>query len=130
MGRALWIVLVLVACGGDDKQRRELVNDGRVCLRLRSDGTVEAQVTFRGCLTSCDVAQPTSCRLSTDGGSLLVESQGAVETTGASVCSADCGELTASCTSTETVAPGSYTVHHGAGSEPLTLGSQTTCLFN
>lgn len=134
MGRVLTIALVwLAACSGDDKQRRELVDDGEVCLRLLPSGAVEAKVHFRGCLTSCDIAQPTSCAVTKEddeaGAVLRVNSHGAVETTGASVCSAACGELRATCTSADAFAPGEVMVRHGEDSAPLLLGSRAQCLF-
>ncbi|RYZ04891.1 MAG: hypothetical protein EOO73_22210 [Myxococcales bacterium] len=133
MGRVLLLVLVgLAACGGDDKQRRELVDDGQVCLRLQPSGSVEVDVVFRDCLTSCDVAQPATCAVSKEAGEeagLRVASRGVVESTGASVCSPGCGALRASCTSTDTFAPGSITVHHGADSAQLLLGTNVQCLF-
>src|ERR1041384_648349 len=135
MGRVLWIALVgLAACGGDDKQRRELVNDGEVCLRLQANGSVEVNVHFRGCLTSCDIAQPTSCAVAAEEGdegtSLRVTSYGAVETTGASVCTANCGALRARCVSTDTFAPGEVTVRHGEDTAELLLGARSQCLFS
>lgn len=135
MGRALMIALVwLAACGGDDKQRRELVDDGKVCLRLQASGTVLADVAFHDCLNSCDVAQPASCSISKEEGEgdslvLRVESHGVVETTGASICSADCGKLRAACTSTDTFAPGRYFVVHGDDTAELILGAQSQCFF-
>lgn len=123
----------VVACGGSDSQRRELANDGEVCVRLQASGSVQVTVTFRGCLNSCDIAQPTSCSLtqSNEEGRavLLVESFGAVETTGASVCSSACGRLEADCTSTQPVAPGSYTLRHGTDAAELVLGTQRQCFF-
>lgn len=135
MGRVLWIALVwLAACGGDDKQRRELVNDGEVCLRLRANGTVEVNVHFRGCLTSCDIAQPTSCAVAEEeedeGTSVRITSYGAVETTGASVCTTNCGALEAKCVSTATFAPGEVTVRHGEDEARLLLGASSQCLFS
>jgi hypothetical protein len=127
-------LVCLAACGGDDKQRRDLANDGEVCLRLLPSGAVEVEVTFRGCLTSCDVAKPASCAVTQEDGSgeeagLRVFSQGAVETTGASVCSSACGKLRTSCTSTDTLAPGRYSVHHGDQTAGLVLGTRSQCLF-
>ncbi len=129
MGRVLPVVLFLVACGGGEKERLELPDEGLVCLRLQSDGTVKADVQFRHCLTSCDVAKPATCAIGKDGGSLVVTGRGVVETTGASVCTTDCGVLSASCASTETFAPGVYEVQRGQASTELTLGSQTSCVF-
>jgi hypothetical protein len=135
MERALWVALVwLTACGGGEKQRRELVDDGQVCVRLEPSGAVHADVLFRDCLTSCDVAQPASCSVTKQVGEdgadvVLVASHGVVETTGASVCTTTCGQLTASCVSTELFAPGMHTVRHGLDQGEVTLGSQARCVF-
>lgn len=134
MGRVMVTLLVgVIACGGSDGERRELVNVGEVCLRLQPTGMVQVTVTFPGCLNSCDIAQPTSCSVTKadeEGQAVLsVESFGAVQTTGAKVCSAACGRLTADCASVESFAPGTYTVRHGADEASLSLGSQQQCLF-
>ena len=135
MGRVLTIALAcLAACGGDEKQRRELVDNGQVCLRLQPNGTVEVEVKFRDCLNSCDIAQPASCAVTKEEAAdgtpaLRVTSHGVVETTGASVCSPACGELRATCTSGETFAPGELTVHHGQDTAALFLGARVQCLF-
>lgn len=132
MGRAQLVALALWvgACGGDDKQQRELNNDGEVCLRLQADGKIQVNVHFRECLSSCDTAKPTSCSVSGAEGSLVVTSHGAVERNGANPCSSACGALTAACTSSDGFAPGQYVVTHGADTAPITLGSQTGCLFS
>jgi hypothetical protein len=135
MGRELAIALIwLAACGGGDPQRSELVDDGEVCLRLQASGTLQVDVVFHHCLNSCDIAQPVSCNVSkeeTDGGPVVVRvaSRGAVETTGASVCSPDCGKLRAACTSTDTFAPGKHSVVHGEDTAEILLGAHQQCLF-
>src|SRR5215217_8031978 len=104
MGRVLVLAMIwLTACSGDDKPRRELVDDGVVCLRLLPSGAVEVDVVFHDCLSSCDIARPATCVVTkeeTNGAvDLRVASRGVVESTGASVCSPSCGELRAFCTS-------------------------------
>jgi hypothetical protein len=124
----------LTACSGEEKPRREVISDGVVCARLLGSGAVEVEVRFRECLTSCDIAQPASCvvtKESLDGSeSLRVESRAVIESTGASVCSSTCGELRAACSSTDTFAPGSYVVSHGANEATLVLGARRQCLFS
>lgn len=135
MGRALTVALLwLAACGAGDESERELVDDGWVCVQLQPSGTVRVDVTFRDCLTSCDVAQPASCSVTKEAGEdgavvLRVSSRGVVKQTGASVCSRACGRLQASCSSTEPFAPGALTVRHGPDEAGLSLGTQAQCLF-
>lgn len=134
MGRVLWSTLLLaMACGNDESQRTELVNEGEVCLRLQPSGIVRADVTFRHCLTSCEIVRETSCAVAPgeDGGPVVVvESRGVVDAENASFCGATCRDLNVSCLSERELAPGTYTVQHGGEVGELTLGTQPTCLFS
>jgi hypothetical protein len=136
MGRALWVAVIwLSACGGDDPPERELTDDGRVCVKLLPSGAVRVDIVFHDCLTSCDIAQPASCTVTAESSEegpdiLRVTSRGTVKSTGASVCSPNCGHLQASCTSADQLPPGRWSLHHGREEASLTLGSQPQCFFD
>lgn len=110
--------------------RQEFKDEGAVCLRSQSDGSVEVLVTFPICLSSsCSRALETSCEIELEDGKLVLRSDGAAESTGATECTADCGFLTAKCSS-EALEPGDYELVHGEDSADVTLPADAIGLFD
>jgi hypothetical protein len=126
----LFVVLALwTACSSRAHIRSDFNDVGKVCLQLRGS-SLEIRVDFPTCLSSsCDRALETSCKVEVSGSALMVTSHGASETTGASECTTDCGILSATCSSTDAVAPGEYALTHGKDSTQVTLSAQQTCVF-
>jgi len=124
-------VLLVAACSGGSEDRSTFSNEGKVCLRLLSDGTLEVRVQFPTCLSSsCSRVVETGCRVTVSESTLGVTSHGTVEGTGASACTDDCGALVAECEATEPLEPGEYTVRHGGDSTVVTPGDIETCVFD
>jgi hypothetical protein len=132
MVRGLGVTLLaalLLGCSTDEPTRADFQDDGSVCLKLLGDGTVEATVTFRTCLSSCDRALPSSCGIALDGSTLRFSSHGASERTDGSTCTEVCARLSATCRSSEKVAPGTHLIVHGEDMAIIALGTRSQCLF-
>ena len=125
----VWLAVALLGCGSSEPTQSEVRDDGAVCLRLLEDGTVTATVTFRTCLTSCDRALSASCAVEVDGATLRFSSNGRSERTTGDSCTGACVKPTATCATTEKVAPGTHSIVHGQDTATITLGTRTVCLF-
>ena len=134
-GRTPLIEVALLAslcwgCAAEQPPRETFANEGRLCLRLKNDGTLVVRVQFPTCLSSsCDRVVETRCEVMVSGTTLDVTSHGTSEATGSSICTADCGALVAECQASEALEPGEYVLHHGADSASLTPGNIETCVF-
>ena len=126
-------VLLVAACSGSStggEDRSTFTNEGKVCLRRISDGTLQVRVQFPTCLSSsCSRVVETACEVTVSGSTLEVTSHGTVESTGASACTDDCGALVADCVASELLEPGDYTVKHGSDSAAVMPGAVETCVF-
>ena len=137
--RTRWLPLLVTVCcsvlacsENDDKRivRTTRENEGGLCLRSSSDEMLAVTVVFPTCLSSsCDRVLSASCQVTQSGNQLVVVSNAETETTGAEVCTADCGSLVARCTSTAAVPPGQYTVTYGAESADIALTQSPVELF-
>lgn len=127
--RVVWLALALFACGGNEPTHSDFRDDGAVCLKLKDDGTVAATVFFRTCLTNCDRALPSSCTIAVEGTTLRFSSHGQSERTERDTCTEACVQLTATCATTEKVAPGAHSVVHGQDMATVVLGTRNECLF-
>jgi hypothetical protein len=127
--RVVGVAALLLGCSSEDAKRSDFQDDGRVCLKLRSDGLVEGTVTFRTCLSSCDRALPASCSIAVEGSTLRFSSHGASERTESDTCTDACAQLSTTCSTSEKVAPGTHVIVHGPDTATITLGTRTECLF-
>lgn len=110
------VALTLAACGTeDDGVPESLVDSGQV-ERVGTSG-LRFDVTANACLSSsCDLDRRATCTVTRSGDVILITSRfGWVSGSGDAdqLCTADCSELTATCSLDEALPDGTYTVRHG-----------------
>jgi len=120
-----------VRCSDSSGESKQLVDDGVLCVlsgkldepvfgfsetppqQLQADQPLAIKVSLPDCLSqSCDVDRKASCEARLEGTTIVVSSRLEWRSAGESVCTSDCGRLTASCR-TAALPAGSYTVQFG-----------------
>jgi hypothetical protein len=106
----------------DDVGKRTFENNGSVCASWNGDHRLRVFVRFPTCLSSsCDRAGETGCEITLSGDVITIESHGESTSTGETSCTADCGSLTAECTSADPIDEGTYQVLYGDQSSEISL---------
>lgn len=122
MSRLLSSLVALALVGGceDPVTTTTLTDEGTAC--INDDGDV--QVTFPGCLSSsCDTLVGATCEAVLVSGVLEVHAEATIESQGTE-CTADCGEIVATCAAPLIEDPETVTISYAGVETPLAAGCE------
>lgn len=126
-------LLALLSCGNGGSERPTVTEDrehrGPLCVATAADGnTISVRAWSGYCLSSsCDTVVESGCQITRDGSRLVVEGRATVRSE-SGACTTDCGMFANECQLAD-VAPGTYDVVLGNGSEKVVLPTPGVALF-
>lgn len=117
----IFLLMLLVACDGassdsaSTKTTRTAVDNGTACL----DDSGQILVIFQECLSSsCDTLVSATCTATLEGDTLVVHAEAVIDSVGVT-CTADCGQVSATCAPPLIEDPDTVTLSYAGTEHPL-----------